>query len=89
LLIGDGGGVALTGRYLHVTVAVRGPFDSTALAYYNCCLISLWKHITCTLQLLLVATLKARDLHTKVAVGGPFESKVILQSRPIYTLQFL
>jgi len=28
LLIGDGGGVALTGRYLHITVAVRGPFDS-------------------------------------------------------------
>jgi len=28
LLIGDGGVVALKGRYLHITAAVRGPFDS-------------------------------------------------------------
>jgi len=34
LLIGYGGEVALKGRYLHITVAVRCPFDST-VAYLH------------------------------------------------------
>jgi len=38
LLIGNGGGVALKGRYLHITAAVAGPFDSIVLTYYDCCL---------------------------------------------------
>jgi len=37
LLTGVGGGVALKGRYFHITVAVGGPFDSIVLAHYNCC----------------------------------------------------
>jgi len=41
LLIGDG--AALKGRYLHITVTVRGSFDSIVLSHYNCCLGSLWK----------------------------------------------
>jgi len=38
LLVGDGGGVALKRRYLHITVVVGGPFDSIVLAHYNYCL---------------------------------------------------
>jgi len=62
LLIGDGGGVALKGRCLHIAVVIGGPFfDCIVLAYYNCGLGPLWKHSTCTLQLLLVVTLKAKN----------------------------
>jgi len=77
LLIGNGGGVALKGRYLHITAAVAGPFDSIVLTYYDCCLGPLWRHIIYTLQLLLVATLKARYTHIKVAAVGPFGNKVL------------
>jgi len=37
--------------------------DSSLLTHYSCCWGPLWQHSTCTLQLLLVATLKARYLH--------------------------
>jgi len=40
LLIGDGGGVALKGWYLHITVAVGGAFDST-VAYLHIA-IAVW-----------------------------------------------
>jgi len=61
LLVGDGGGAPLKGRYLHIKVAVG----------------SLWKHSTCILKLLLMATLKARYLHIKVAVGGLLKTEYL------------
>jgi len=35
-----------------------GPFERKVLTYYSCCWWSLWKQRTCTLQLLLGASLK-------------------------------
>jgi len=48
-------------EYLHITVVVEGPFEST----------------TCTLQLLLEALLKAGYLHITVVVERPFKSRVL------------
>jgi len=89
LPIGDGGaGVALKGRYLHVTVAVGGPFDSIVLAHYKCCLGPLWKHITCTLQYCCCWwPLWTQGTYTfKVAAGGPFESKVLTHYNCCWTV---
>jgi len=61
LLIGDGSGVPLKEQYLHITVAVRGTFDSIALAHCNWCL--------CPFESIV--------LHITVATGGRSESKVL------------
>ena len=60
LPIGDGGGAAFKGWYLHITVVLGVPFDGIVLAHYNRSLGPLSKHITGILQLLLGATLKAK-----------------------------
>jgi len=51
--------------------------DSSLLIHYRCCWGPLSQHSICTIQMLLVATLKARYLHIKGAAGGPFECKVL------------
>jgi len=63
LLIGDGGGVSLKGRYLHIIAAVGGPFDS----------IVAYLHITIAVWV----PFKAYYLHITVSVGGHSESKVL------------
>jgi len=37
LLIGDGGGAALKGRYLHITIAVWVLVESILLTHNSCC----------------------------------------------------
>ena len=46
LLIGDGGEVAVKGRYLHITVAVEGHFESTLQLLLVATLEARYLHIT-------------------------------------------
>jgi len=56
LLIGDGGGVLLKGRYLHITVAVGGHFESNVLTHYNT----------------VAGLFESKEFYITVAVVGPF-----------------
>jgi len=75
-------GASLKARYLHITVAVGGPFDRKEITHWNCC----W------------APLKARYYAHYNCCWGPCESKVLtydnycwwpLWKQSAYTIQFL
>jgi len=73
-------GSPLTARYLHITIAVGGPFESKVLTNCNCCCGPLWKQSTYTLQFLSRASsvkFKSRVLTHYSCCCGPFESRVL------------
>jgi len=59
----------LKARYLNITIAVRGSFESKVLTYYNCCW-SLFESMKFYIIIAVGAPLKARCLHIEMAVGG-------------------
>ena len=48
-------------RYLNITIAIGGSFESKVLTHYNCC----W------------GLFESMEFYVIIAFGGPFESKVL------------
>ena len=63
-------------RYLNITIAVRGSFESKVLTYYNCCW-GLFESMKFYIIIAVGAPLKVKYLHSTVSVGGTFESRVL------------
>ena len=64
--------------YLHIAVAVRGPFEKQSTYTLQLLLEALQKQSTYALQWLLEASLKAEYLHITFAAGAPLKSEYLL-----------
>jgi len=66
----------LKARYLNITIAVVGSFESKVLTQYNCCW-GLFESMKFYIIIAVGSPLKARCLHIIMAVGGAFQSRVL------------
>jgi len=60
---------SLKARFLNITIAVGGSFESRVLTHYNCCW-GLFESMKFYITIAVGAPLKARCLHIIMAVGG-------------------
>ena len=63
-------------RYLDITIAVRGSFESKVLTHYNCCW-GLFESMKFYIIIAVGVLLKATALNIIMAVGGAFQDRVL------------